>query len=287
MALISYLLNAQVFYNGAQAVAIESLSIKHLIAAFFPVSGSSHPYASIYILFYLTLPFLQKVSRSITRKQNLYLIVLLFYFEFIIRIIQSIIGYSGTVSATSYGSFVLVYFIVVYLKKYKNNIIKNTNLWWMIFAIAYFIQVIMRLLHYYHNDNKIVKLISSYYFWGGSWAPLNILSGISLLCIGLSLKFDNKVINWMAKGTFAVLLIHDNNYFRYIIYSKVLGIQSILPRMNTFYLILTTIALSLCVFLFSIVVDYIRRTFLEKRLLKFSVLNTFCNRIDMVVEDKK
>lgn len=119
MAFISYLFKTQVFYTGTTTTTVTNLSFRQIMAAFFPITGSSHPFASIYMLFYLTLPFIKKVSDNISKKQNLVLILLLFYFEYLIRAIQSFTGYSGTVTATSYGTFVYIYFIVLYLKRYK------------------------------------------------------------------------------------------------------------------------------------------------------------------------
>lgn len=105
--------------------------------------------------------------------------------------------------------FILVYFVTAYMKKYRESFMFThaKAILIMSFLGMVLLGIVMRVL--IHDGEKFVgiynlKLINRY-------SPFMFLNGVSLFATIIKQKsFYSKVVNWIAKYSFGIYLIHAN-----------------------------------------------------------------------------
>lgn len=194
-----------------------------------------------YIALYIISPFLNQFVANVTRQ---------IYFKFLIAFfsVQSIAwlllmdqfnnGYSCI-------SFIGLYMLAAYLQKYKNNCRKG--------LIVYFICSIILFILLCLRFEGVV-------FIPGLWAysnPLVIVSSAAFLMIFVNLKIrDNRIINYIAKSSFAVYLIHDNFFVSEYFTTVIRTLQSSSDVGKSLILIFNFLLIVFCSCIF---LDQIRR----------------------------
>ena len=105
-------------------------------------------------------------------------------------------------------------------------------------------------------------------------SPLNMIAAFCLFFLFKSLKISHKnFINFVASHTFGILLLHDHNYFRYIIWDRVFNVENFYG-VNIFILIAYTISVVLILFTIGILIDVIREYVIERPVLKTNWYST-------------
>lgn len=254
------------------------LSIFEIGSAFFPICGGVQGYAQTYLAFYLLVPFLAKVTRSITKNQNIMIIVVLSLFIFVSLGWQSIIWTEQSVYCRLV-LFVYIYFLMLYLKKYPIKICSNK--WIMCLVVigiwsVIFIQNFSMAL----SDDNPLKYISP--LVSGENALFNIIGGIALFFFFKELKIkQNKWINFFGSTTLAVLLIHDGHFFRNWTWRLVHTSDWHYSKLFVLYIIVCAIGIYIvCSF-----VDFFRKKCLEKPFFKSKIVTGLCDRWNKFIED--
>lgn len=161
---------------------------------------SSNYFTSCYLCFFLCIPFLNILVRSMTKYQHQCLICLCFF----LYTIHTLPGFSINMNYVSW--FSVLYFIASYLRLYPLQRDTDTTFWaWMTLlswglSIASIV-VITRFLP-----------LNPYCFISDSNAVLALTNGVTSFMLFKNLKIKNsKVINTIAASSFGVLLIHANS----------------------------------------------------------------------------
>lgn len=152
-------------------------------------------YVGLYIFSPLLNTFLRKSS-----KHQIEIFIISFYG------FQTIYGWTGAARFFEQGystiSFCGLYILASYIRSY----IYRKNVTIILWGLIFFICIMMNSLAFWITQKNNISLpIDSYI------NPLTILASISLLLFfnGVSMK-SNKIINWIAKSSFAVFLLHTN-----------------------------------------------------------------------------
>lgn len=218
---------------------------------FFPTMYKNYWFFSAYFGMFLLSPLLNLLVQHLSLKYALaFLSVLLFL---------------GT-GPTTYDAFTLtegysmIWLVFIYLtgaiiKKFKLNELLSKK-WWLIIALtAFLITWISKIAFHYssityfnNRSNLLIKYVS----------PTIIIMAVALLCLFSKIKCNPslaKIISFFASSTFSVYLIHDNNYIRNHLMSK---IHTFIDSYDFIYLTLFIIFMVLAVFVTCILIDKIR-----------------------------
>ncbi len=184
-----------------------------------------------YLILYWLSPFLNIAIKNMSKKTFRNMIIVLFIFSSILPTISGQLFYWNNYGHSIF-SFVLLYYIGAYLKKYPintNYYFKNitTNSKRLFFIVLFFALAIFNAFIYHYGEELVLSSSSILQEIGNNFInsklgfdnPLVILQTICFFLFFSTLDIKNKKINYIASCTFAVYLIHDNFLVRKELYS--------------------------------------------------------------------
>ena len=150
----------------------EPFSIKNAIKNVFPITFKQYWFASAYIMLYILSPFINKFLNSLSRKEHLTFISVLFFIFSILHTLTTIDFYGNELM-----EFVMFYSIGAYIFKYPNNLFMKYNIKISIVSI---ILIALLIICFDFLGTKIVMFSNSLRYLLSRTSPLAIL-----FCVGL------------------------------------------------------------------------------------------------------
>lgn len=190
------------------------ISIGNVIKAIFPILFCRHNYTTTYILLYILIPFINILVKNINKRQLDTLIIGLFIILSVIPTIMKI--YPGwTNNAYSYLLWMMFVYIVgarIRLYDTKRNAKKLLGTSILLIGLIWMLTIICGQLEF----------IDTYYFVNEAYSLPILVASVVLFKLfeSIAIKYS-KVINTIASSTLAVYLIHDDVYFRNVVWSDV------------------------------------------------------------------
>lgn len=259
------------------------LGLRNLVAVFFPISGNSHGFAAAYLGFYLLVPFLVKTTMGMTKKQCGILIVILFYLECFTQFLSYVVLYKQNLFSELL-LFVMIYFIMYYLKHWPFSFQNKNGILFLVLAICYFVHFVIVYWTYLGIGGRLIEFLLTLQIGTYESSLFNIVGGIALFFLFNNLKMPvNYKINYIAKATFGILLIHDHNFFRNVLWTEIFHTQSWYYSKNFLLFFVATV---LTVFVCCTIIDLLRNHFLEKPLFRWEKLKNACARFDEIITSK-
>lgn len=237
----------------------EQLSVGGVMNAVFPVLNIERDFVSCYLIFYLTIPFLNLVVHNINQKQHIALLCLcLFVYSFLA-------SFPNCKVEMNYVSwFIVLYFIASYIRFYPIGFLdKKRNV--ALFAFGSVLISMLSVVVLMWIAAQLGRGRGPYYMIMDANKPLAVLTAISLFVFfkSISLK-QSKFINTISASTFAVLLIHaSSNTMREWLWRDVLNIQAVYYE-NIYYIIIHSFISIFTIFSICIFIDRLRTRFIEK-----------------------
>ncbi|MET7026916.1 acyltransferase family protein [Ligilactobacillus salivarius] len=227
-----------------------------------PVPGT-YWFVGSYIVLMFASPILNKLINNSSKRQYKNMIFFLLVIWSIVPtfLISNMVdlGLSHSeLGNSTVSSFVLDYLIIGYIKKYPNNYTESKKISWLVFFSGISIMILtfyFESFYMYKNQvvseyiNNFMNLNSFFEFW--------ISVGLILIFKNIT-PFNNKFINIISGSTFAVYLIHDNQFIRPILWQKVNNAQ----YQSSIDFLINGLEISLLIFIICIVLDMIRRILL-------------------------
>lgn len=274
------------FYNIVGMVATclvggeyaDGVTWRTWLGCFFPITGNSHGFAAAYLAFYLLTPFLKIITEKANKNQICLLIILLTITQLNTGLLGHIIGYTQTL-VSEMLLFVLCYFISFYLQEYPYKWQSNKAVLLIVFVGLWGITALSRIMDNYHPGNWIVSFFANF-VTGSEFSYVNIVAGYALFLLFNGMKtYTNKFVNSIASTMFGVLLIHDHNYFRPVMWRSIVKAQE-WYYVPTIQFVLRMIVVSTLIMLVGVLVDFARTNLLEKRILKSHAALWAVDKID-------
>lgn len=206
------LLGEYYFYTiGIWAVFLltgyEVFSVKDLLQVLFPFFSVSNGFTSCFLLFYLLIPFLNKMIHALTQQEHF---LLMMWCLCVYVVLPSFAKAEVTFNYVTW--FSILYIIAAYLRLYPQSWFESSRItgmialvclilsWWSVVILAWLSRL----------AEKGIWL--SYFFVSDSNKVLALATGGSLFLFFRSLKLGySKCINTIAASTFGVLMIHANS----------------------------------------------------------------------------
>ena len=237
----------------------DSNMIEYMYLSIFPIFFEMHWFVVAFLGMYFMLPFVKKALKDISKKSYFIILVIL---GFVLAIIPSIIGFGYNIeSNNAFGNVVFFLYLAMiggYISKFNINILKKKR---------YNILLIV----------GIFLVFNSHYQYEGTNSMLSMI--VAILIFDLFLKFkikNNNIINFFSSASLGILLLHDNRLFNQTMWQNIFHTERFYYA-KTYQLILHMLICAFGIYLVGAVIDYIRRTVLEKiiftRLDKNKVLN--------------
>lgn len=230
---------------------IVPFGLKGLIKSLFPTLLKSYWFFSAYFGLFLLSPLLNLLVQKLSLRHTFtFLSVFLFF-----SIISTVYDTFSFMGGYSLVWFVFIYLIGAIIKKFKFNELFSKK-WWLIialvsFIITWFSKLVLQFssISFLENHSSLlIKYVS----------PTIVLTAIALLCLFSKINCSHsfaKPISFFASSAFSVYLIHDNNYIRNYLISK---LYTFIENFNFISLTLFIIFSVLAIFVICILIDKIR-----------------------------
>ena len=251
----------------------DPITVRNWIGCFSPIFGISHGFAVYYMIFLMILPLLNTVSERMSKRNIQAIIVLAFLMQIWAKVFGSLIDFKPFVDLDNgLFTFIILYFSIVYIKKYPLKIIDHKAILAIAFTFILAFNATVDILSVKYPEAKLFSRATM--VLNDDVSPLNMIAAFCLFFLFKSLKISHKYfINFVASHTFGILLLHDHNYFRYIIWDRVFNVENFYG-VNIFILIAYTISVVLILFTIGILIDIIREYVIERPVLKTNWYST-------------
>lgn len=190
------------FFSG-----YEPFSIKELLSMLVPFLTVADNFTGCFLLFYLLIPFLNKLIQALTEKEHFWLMV------WCLGVYVVLPSFAKANVVFNYVTWFSILFIIAsYIRLYPKDWFSDTKITGMIMAVSLILSwgsvaVLATLSRMFGKNIGI-----SYFFVSDSNKILALATGV-----GAFLFFKNinigycRIINTIAASTFGVLLIHANS----------------------------------------------------------------------------
>lgn len=196
-----------IIYGIFVVVGLVPLNVGYFYSSIFPVQSISTGFGSCFIIFYLLIPFLNKLLGQIDKKQHA---LLLFLLITVYSILPNNPKFEVKFNYVSW--FSILYIVAAYIRFYEPCKKLKTKQWGFIFlttfAIAACSVLLMSLCWYKGYLNKF----DPYFFVADSNKILSLLIAVTSFIFFKNMKIGySRIINIFGAATFGVLLIHANS----------------------------------------------------------------------------
>lgn len=238
-------------------------SWNHIIKELLPITNVELGFVSCYLLFFLLIPFMNVLIKSMTQRQHLNLVIALLFIYTALGTIPKL-----TVTMNYVSWFCVLYFIASYIRLYPFPQKDNVRFWgWstivlVLLSILSVISIAMLASYIGKGTGKI------YFFMIDSNKIFPVLIGITSFLFFKEVKIpQSKFINTVAASTFGVLLIHANSdTMRHWLWKTVCNNASMY---SSDLIYIHAILIPITVFAVCIIIDHIRIKTIEEPAINF------------------
>ena len=233
-----------------------AFSIKELIKIFIPIKNVSNGFTSAYLVFFLFIPFLNKLIHSLNERQHICLLLLC---GFLYTFLGTVPYFSVTFNYVSW--FIVLYFISSYIRLYPKKIYSNNAFWSIVLMIVTVLCAASVICcAFVFNGNY-------YMFVTDSNTALAVIEAVCAFMVFNNLKIKtSSIINTLASATFGVLLIHANSdTMRSWLWGDVLNVVGVHSQGNGYLHIVLSV---LGVYFVCTAIDLVRIYVIEKPVFK-------------------
>lgn len=263
-------------------ILTKNFSIKTLIFVLYnsilsPFNGS-YWFITTYLFFYMLFPLMHFLTDKISKESLKHICVVLIFMVFGIALFQKSAG--GTLL-----EFCSLYFIVAYLKKYKEQNMKNNCKKYFILGLTILIIFCfgLKILSVLFDSPILYNIIFNIFV---NWNPILIMTSISLFYyfkyhIHIKSAVLSKFITNISKTTIGIYILHENGILgKSIIWHKWLKLDVVFRKNQFFYIYF--IGSVLIVFIICTIIEMIRMKLIDEYFFKKHTkkLDDLCGKFD-------
>lgn len=276
------------FYSVSIMIILKMLNIvnfnnRETVKYFLPISYKKYWFASTYMYLYMIFPFLNKFAHSIDKKTYKVLLILLtIMFSGIYSVIYKSNSFeTGTGTFETLAWFIFLYMLAGYIRIYGIKFLENKkkNIIITIILMIIFLTILFTSHYVYIKYGKLKNIINYYTRMNSIFL---LLLAITIFYIFKNIKIkNNKIINLIARNSFAVYLIHEHEALRKPMWKFV---KVILAKYTNEYAIIFICIIAF--FTIATITEIVRRL-LEKCILKIKILEKIFNKCDTLMNFNK
>lgn len=271
------------FYSVAIAIIclvfkIGDLGKGTILRSLMPISYNMYWFASAYIAMYLLSPFINKLLNNINRENYKMLIIVL---GIILSVIPTFIPYAN-ICTSDLVWFIYMYIIAAYIQKYNIEFTsKHRNYLYITIIIAICMFGVSAICFKLRNVIPVVSRFEAYLNSMNSFTMLLMSVSMFMYFRNINIK-SNKLIDFFAKSSFAVYLIHINAVLRVYLFKEILKVQDYYNA-NSLILILYILGTAIAIYLICTIIDTVRRKALEEPIFKITKFDKYIDKIEQKI----
>lgn len=235
-------------------------TLKEVAKICLPIKDITSGFTSAFLVFFLTIPFLNKLIHNLTEKEHLFLILLstgIYVLPRYLPFVKSQMNYVVW--------FGVIYFIASYLRLHADKVYKSENaqFWCIMTGISVLFSIVMSVI--------VVQVTNNVYSWSYLMSDCQgIMAIVVAVCSFMYFKNlrirQNQIINTIAASCFGVLLIHTNSDFmRQWLWYDMVNVQEYFAEDGFFWKIIVSISI---IFVICTIIDYLRIQYIETPIMK-------------------
>lgn len=220
------------------------IPLKMVVKQFIPITVENNWYITCYLLFYPIHPFLNLLIERMTQKTLLRTTCSMSFLYIGVNFVKD-----GHYFTSSLILWITIYFIIAYIKYYLVEISNNMKINGLVFGVGFignygivWLTNVVGMNNAFFSD-KILR-------WGTNTSPFIIMMVISLLNFARNINIQNKGINYLAKLSLLIYIIHENILLR--TYYRPLLWQWIYHNWGYDKVLIWVMLLAILIFLFGI-----------------------------------
>lgn len=225
------------------------------VYAFFPILFSHYWFATAYVILLILSPFLNKFIFSLSERNYCYF--LLCILGLFVLLPGSIPLVFSDMFEGRLVSFLVIYFIAGYLRRFGDFSKKNSSRHFLVAFIAYItLFTTFYCITFVGMALESDMIIGAKYFYRVLNSPLIVIICVELF-IGFR-KYDikyNKIINTLAGCTFGIYLLHGNR----IVLDLLPKLFPIYKEKNSFFILIYSILSMIVIYSICTLIDFIRQ----------------------------
>lgn len=253
------------------------------LGACFPVIGNSHGFAASYVIYYLCTPFLHYVTERLTKRKAELLVGILFLTQVFSTVLGSVTFYTQPMPSEIL-LFVLFYFSAFYLKRWPIKIERNMLALGLIIVGIWLGSTLVRYENMIHPDSRFYAVAVG--LIGSEFSLSNIIAGFAVFLFFKNIEMPiMPKVNVIASLTFGILLYHDHNYFRPVVWGRLVHTYTWInahPLSFVAHALLSVVA----VFTLGAMIDFARQKLLEAPLMRTKIVIRVCGWLNGVIEQE-
>lgn len=222
-------------------------NIKHFLYNILFVSNSHFWFIKTYLYLYLIAPILNYHLKNSNDKQRWYILIVFFFISIYVGTTH---GDDSLSSGKNIANFIFIYLLGNQLYKYKDYLNTISIKRWIFLYII--LNAVLIFCYSYTNNSIFQKVI-----WRLSFpycSPIIMVNAFLFFMIFSKIKIRSKKINYVAKSSLAIYLIHDNR--PYIIGAiGSLSLYMINTINNSILLFFMFIVLTLLIIVLTVLID--------------------------------
>jgi len=208
------LLWGQILFTSAAVYLIlcacgkADFSLNSLLSASSPITGSRYWFATSYIILYMISPLMNWAISRMNRREHFIACTVLCGIFIVLRNFTFWSDFANLHGGYSYNSFIVLYFLGSYLRKYPPK--KHHWLLWYFAcsAVTAASRILMTVLYYKTDlDSKYVKVFMQYN--SVTVAAASVCLFLFFVNLHIESGFARKLIAFFSPLTFGVYLIHE------------------------------------------------------------------------------
>ena len=188
---------------------IEKLDLNGIVSTVFPITMQTWWFMSVFLVLYLFTPYVNKLLKSISKKDFNNLLFILILVFIIWPSLPKFIPIDNKGGYSLY-SFLLLYIVGAYISLYYKE--KSLNKYTLI-SIYILSSIILCVFNV-----TISRIVGCNWGWYSYNFILIFISSLSLFLFFKEINIKNTVINKVGSLTLGIYLIHDHGYVRSFIY---------------------------------------------------------------------
>lgn len=249
----------------------QGISFRGVIGVCFPTLFNSYWFFTAYIILLVFTPYINKLLSCITQKQYILCLSIMLLLWVVIPTF-----FSQTMYGDTLPQFLMFYMIGAYLRFFPENILSNQKIAKLVcifsFTLLFMSNVLIDLLGYY-----IPFFSGKCMFFYSRTSLLIVGCAVGLFCVCINNNFNCKCINKIGGCTFGVYLIHENQFIRKLLWIDWLKNYEYSHSSALLFHLVTSV---IVVFLLSILIDLIYKSYIEKHILYYykyfaKIMNVF------------
>lgn len=222
---------------------------------FFPFLSKTWYFLTGYIVLVILSPFLNKLAKNLTKKQYLSLLLILLFLFSIWRPLGSLKPFSSFISTDllivnqggkSLYDYIFMYLLGGFLSTYMDN---NKKLEFKYLFYFLFLGIVQFTIAYLVPGYKAIAGYNDNLF--------AIAQCICLIMFFKNLKFQSKLINYIASYTLAIYIIHEHYLLRTYIWNNIFTAHEL--SFYTGLYPLKILGICFIVFIACMIIEFIRR----------------------------